>query len=538
MSDFREGRITVLCNVNILVKGFDQPDVACILIAKPVGGLAQAMQIIGTRPATLGGQGKADDHRPDRDVRATQDRDRDSLRARLQLAGHRGRARKALGLPEEDEEEAAMREPTPREYREEILTLDPGYDVVNCLWPDLCRWSEDKAVRNQALRQARQGGHDQVAGDQRLRRAHGARRSQDQPRVRVRAVEPLPRRHRRHHAQEGAAVAAATGARREEGGAMKLMKEFPPYTDEAVKYLCDNGARFIQCHSGSKMPVGKGGHFDLMPPPDLVARWLKMGLHVGIEPRSLRCGVIDVDGKRGDPDPDAGRNRETARRIARYMGGEWVVGGFESQSGNGKMHVWLMCDTTGDAPIGKSAEGKPYMAGPTSMLFDRDDPYTAFDVRFEHSFVVVTHYIRDLADAYHARWKPEGGSPRWPEIIAKGQGGRKAKQYRKPSAWRTSIKMNPRLEEKLRDMNARYLSKLIVPAAGEGQYIIARDTGWKTGQEALWNPHFAEQAFADLCAKGLREERREVFWKRHEAGRSEATSPPRWLERSQQWKRP
>ena len=44
---FREGEIKILCNVDILIAGFDQPDVSCVVLARPTKSLRTYIQMVG-----------------------------------------------------------------------------------------------------------------------------------------------------------------------------------------------------------------------------------------------------------------------------------------------------------------------------------------------------------------------------------------------------------------------------------------------------------------------------------------------------------
>tara|TARA_R110000772_G_scaffold4094_3_gene14457 strand:+ start:422 stop:1915 length:1494 start_codon:yes stop_codon:yes gene_type:complete len=58
LSDFRNGIIQVLCNCQVLVEGWDQPDVACCVVARPTKSVSMYLQMVGRvlRPA----EGKTD----------------------------------------------------------------------------------------------------------------------------------------------------------------------------------------------------------------------------------------------------------------------------------------------------------------------------------------------------------------------------------------------------------------------------------------------------------------------------------------------
>ena len=148
---FRQGDIHVLCNCNILVKGFDQPDVECIVIDKSVKGVAQAMQIIGRglRPS------------PGKTKLTVLDFTEMYAALKFEIEIHYeygfnqldldAAKRKALGKEEEEEEDdQPPKELTPEQYRSGILAIDPGYDVGKNLWPDTVRWTLDKQRKDMA----------------------------------------------------------------------------------------------------------------------------------------------------------------------------------------------------------------------------------------------------------------------------------------------------------------------------------------------------------------------------------------------------
>jgi superfamily II DNA or RNA helicase len=55
IKDFKEGRLDVLFNTNILTKGFDEPSVSCIITAAPTKSLARFLQCLGRGTRTLPG---------------------------------------------------------------------------------------------------------------------------------------------------------------------------------------------------------------------------------------------------------------------------------------------------------------------------------------------------------------------------------------------------------------------------------------------------------------------------------------------------
>lgn len=55
---FRDGRITVLCNVAVLTKGFDAPETSCVILARPTKSLMMHYQMMGRGLRTA--EGKTD----------------------------------------------------------------------------------------------------------------------------------------------------------------------------------------------------------------------------------------------------------------------------------------------------------------------------------------------------------------------------------------------------------------------------------------------------------------------------------------------
>ena len=145
LAGFRDGSIHVVCNCSILVKGFDQPDVDCIVIDKSVNGLAQAMQIIGRGLRPAPGKRKLvvlDFTGMYRDLKFEIEIHYEHGFNTLDIDAAK---RKAAGEDEEpNKPEGPPAPPSPREYLTGILKLDPGYDVAANLWPDTCRWTLDK----------------------------------------------------------------------------------------------------------------------------------------------------------------------------------------------------------------------------------------------------------------------------------------------------------------------------------------------------------------------------------------------------------
>ena len=56
LGKFDSGALDVLCSCDILIKGFDQPDVRCLVIGKRVKGLIRALQILGRGMRTAPGK--------------------------------------------------------------------------------------------------------------------------------------------------------------------------------------------------------------------------------------------------------------------------------------------------------------------------------------------------------------------------------------------------------------------------------------------------------------------------------------------------
>ena len=56
IADFKSGKIQVLCNVAVLTKGFDAPECACIVVARPTKSLMMHIQILGRGLRTAAGK--------------------------------------------------------------------------------------------------------------------------------------------------------------------------------------------------------------------------------------------------------------------------------------------------------------------------------------------------------------------------------------------------------------------------------------------------------------------------------------------------
>lgn len=65
LSDFRAGRITLLCNVDVLTEGFDAPGASCVLMCRPTRSDGRYIQAMGRglRPVTKEGYATNDERR-------------------------------------------------------------------------------------------------------------------------------------------------------------------------------------------------------------------------------------------------------------------------------------------------------------------------------------------------------------------------------------------------------------------------------------------------------------------------------------------
>lgn len=59
LNAFRTGEIQVLCNCEVLIKGYDQPDIECGIVARPTKSLALHIQMLGRLLRTAPGKDKA-----------------------------------------------------------------------------------------------------------------------------------------------------------------------------------------------------------------------------------------------------------------------------------------------------------------------------------------------------------------------------------------------------------------------------------------------------------------------------------------------
>ena len=150
---FSSGETTVLCNVNCLVEGFDEPDVRVLLVDKVVNHPMRSMQLIGRGLRTSEGKTHCD----------VLDFGGMWPRNRFEIALHYRVGFNKLDIDNERERLKAKRakpkpvDPEERERRKRrkynvdaIARFDPGYDIDTQLWPDVCRWSAIRHARPSA----------------------------------------------------------------------------------------------------------------------------------------------------------------------------------------------------------------------------------------------------------------------------------------------------------------------------------------------------------------------------------------------------
>ena len=143
---------------------------------------------------------------------------------------------------------------------------------------------------------------------------------------------------------------------------------------------------------------------------------------LGIEPWSMRCAVLDVDGG-----PKADGSKPSPDELARLSDEivEWIgarpFGKFHSASGKstGKHHLWFLFDETATAPLGYRALNIGNIPRKCSSGLKWAGPGTSFDTRCINSYVRFDSYIEGLAEALKAATgRPRGNLSKLAEIDA------------------------------------------------------------------------------------------------------------------------
>ena len=145
---------------------------------------------------------------------------------------------------------------------------------------------------------------------------------------------------------------------------------------------------------------------------------------LGIEPWSLNCCVVDVDGgpKADGSLPSPEELAGLAKRVIDWIGAEpFAV--FPSASGRetGKCHLWFLLPDSCETPLGTRREKGKTVARKcsTGLLFD--GPGTQIDTRCINSIIRFDTYASELAGAYNeALDNPQGDASRLAELDAHG----------------------------------------------------------------------------------------------------------------------
>lgn len=168
------------------------------------------------------------------------------------------------------------------------------------------------------------------------------------------------------------------------------------------------GCRFVLLNKDGK-PVSKRP-YDLRPDPcDAWEHVSDFGLRLAWEPASLRMAVIDMDGDGADEPPTTPERRKLGQAMVRQRFGQ-PLAELPSKSGpeSGKLHMAYR--VTGEAPIGKKADGTPYMLANDRMYAAPEGPGsgTRFDLRWMRGYCEIASqaYAHDLLQAARAKSRP------------------------------------------------------------------------------------------------------------------------------------
>ena len=271
----------------------------------------------------------------------------------------------------------------------------------------------------------------------------------------------------------------------------------------AITHLHSLGARFIRCNE-AKLPAEKHGFYDRTNDLETV---LSHNKHLGIEPASLGCAVIDIDA-------DTKENCiELEKQVRDILGKRGYIGTFPSLSyeKTGHMHIWYRIDKWENAPLGKKNNGNPYM-NMNEMLLNGNK----YDIKFCHNYVVCGHYLDDLQFSEKVTINKN-----FEKLISKSVSARKKQKRIKVDG----SDADDRNSSFYCPINQRYLESIKLPEKGDGQYFVARDLGLKAGQEHHFNPWLKIQAEAWLKEKGLRKDRWEAFEVSFQDGLQQSVDP-------------
>ena len=282
----------------------------------------------------------------------------------------------------------------------------------------------------------------------------------------------------------------------------------------ALKTLYDAGARFIICNG--KQPdtryYRKKDQFKVRPSVTDALEHVASNGNIGIEPISLGCVAVDIDGMKTPGsqrhDDVVAHNTELASDVLAFLGKRGHIGTYLSLSGaiSGKQHAWYRAP---EKALGEDSEGAIRKAA--RLKFRPKDKHSGLDLQYRRVYVVAP-YFEDLAEDWAE------ATERTSKRLRKLAGIRPAVATQLPADresvnWRDLMESGRELPDPglLRQRNARYLEKCEMPPEGEGQYNVARDLGFKAGQESSFNPDFADQAWDWLIQAQCRSERLPVF---------------------------
>ena len=303
-----------------------------------------------------------------------------------------------------------------------------------------------------------------------------------------------------------------------------MIRQAPPGIGPMMDMLCERGARFVLL--ADSVPAKRGFHTLRPRKEDLYVHYVesrgKPGL--GIEPWSLGCAVIDVDGDEpGDGKKSTPEKRiETCKSIARWMGQRPAVVCY-SRSGreSGKRHIWYKAADS-DAPLGLNPNGEKRCNSGSNMYWDVPGSGTRFDIKCMRSYVEIpgTLYLRRLA------WMVD--SPQYvpaPKL---------AKLPERGLAWRPTTAALPLesagpggcSEARVQGLNRGWLGKRSMSEFPTKHEACLR-FGRKAGRESVWNPGLKAECAEWLRANGVPEDRiAKDFESGYEYGLQNPVEPP------------
>ena len=199
-------------------------------------------------------------------------------------------------------------------------------------------------------------------------------------------------------------------------------------TVRALGALHSHGARFVLLRSDTKIAFERGWIDRDQLSLGEVIQHLQRGGALGIEPASLSCCAVDVDGgKRADgTKPTAAELTGLADSIIDWIGAR-PFARLASASGakTGKRHLWYAFPDSTEAPLGTRLEKGQVVARKCSKGLMLDGEGTSFDTRCANSYVRCDHgtYLVDLAAAFEsAQVTPQEDASRLAEIDARFSG--------------------------------------------------------------------------------------------------------------------